>query len=175
MDNHGMAAPTLPYGVRAAIEADLEQINAIYGHYALETHHTFDLEPTTLEWRSEWFAQYSTAGPHRLLVAAAGTQVLGYASSSSLRPRPAYLTSVETTVYVAQGNIGRGIGRALYRELFTQLQPEDVHRAYAGIALPNPASERLHERFGFRQVGLFHEQGRKFGRYWDVAWFEKWL
>jgi phosphinothricin acetyltransferase len=48
-----------------------------------------------------------------------------------------------------------------------------VHRAYAGIALPNPASVALHERFGFKKVAHFSEQGRKFGRYWDVAWFEK--
>ena len=53
------------------------------------------------------------------------------------------------------------------------LEGEDVHRAYAGIALPNPASVGLHERFGFKRVGHFTEQGRKFGRYWDVAWYEK--
>ena len=50
---------------------------------------------------------------------------------------------------------------------------EDVHRAYAGIVVPNPASVRLHEAFGFRHVGPFTEQGRKFGRYWDVAWYER--
>jgi phosphinothricin acetyltransferase len=53
------------------------------------------------------------------------------------------------------------------------LEGEDVHRAYAGIALPNPASIALHERFGFKRVAHFTEQGRKFGRYWDVAWYEK--
>jgi phosphinothricin acetyltransferase len=53
------------------------------------------------------------------------------------------------------------------------LEGEDVHRAYAGIALPNPASISLHEKFGFKRAALFTEQGRKFGRYWDVAWYEK--
>jgi phosphinothricin acetyltransferase len=53
------------------------------------------------------------------------------------------------------------------------LEDEDVHRAYAGIALPNPASIALHERFGFKRVAHFTEQGRKFGRYWDVDWYEK--
>jgi phosphinothricin acetyltransferase len=57
--------------------------------------------------------------------------------------------------------------------LFKFLEGEDVHRAYAGIALPNPASIGLHERFGFKRVAHFTEQGRKFGRYWDVAWYEK--
>lgn len=88
-------------------------------------------------------------------------------------PKQAYDSSVETSVYCAPGATGRGIGRGLYSALFGALSGEDVHRAYAGIALPNPASIALHERFGFVQVAYFSEQGRKLGRYWDVAWFEK--
>ena len=61
----------------------------------------------------------------------------------------------------------------IYDELFKQLQGADVHRAYAGIALPNQASIALHERFGFKRVAHFTEQGRKFDRYWDVGWYEK--
>lgn len=48
-----------------------------------------------------------------------------------------------------------------------------VHRAYSGIALPNPQSVALHERFGFTNAGTFHEVGLKFGKYWDVRWYEK--
>jgi phosphinothricin acetyltransferase len=76
-------------------------------------------------------------------------------------------------VYVAHDRLGSGIGHDLYTALFADLATEDIHRACAGITLPNPASEKLHRRFGFRPVGRFSEQGRKFGRYWDVAWFEK--
>ena len=65
------------------------------------------------------------------------------------------------------------MGTQLYKSLFAALLGEDIHRAYAGIALPNPASVALHERFGFKKVAHFTEQGRKFGRYWDVAWYEK--
>ena len=50
---------------------------------------------------------------------------------------------------------------------------EDVHRIVAGVGQPNPASVALHQRFGFRQVGVFSSVGRKFGTYWDVAWFER--
>ena len=71
------------------------------------------------------------------------------------------------------GMAGRGAGSKLYTELFRSLENEDVHRAYAGVSLPNPASIALHERFGFKRVAHFTEQGRKFGRYWDVAWYEK--
>lgn len=100
-------------------------------------------------------------------------EILGYATSSAFRPKPAYATSVEVTVYLAPHARGRGVGTLLYKALFEALADEDVHRAYAGIAQPNEASARLHERFGFRHVGTYREVGRKFGRYWDVAWFEK--
>jgi phosphinothricin acetyltransferase len=65
------------------------------------------------------------------------------------------------------------VGASLYGALFEALREEDLHRALAGIGLPNPASVALHRRFGFTRVALFSEQGRKFGRYWDVAWFER--
>jgi phosphinothricin acetyltransferase len=100
-------------------------------------------------------------------------RILGYATSSAFRPKAAYGTSVEVSVYLAPDAGGRGVGTLLYRALFAALATEDVHRTYAGIAQPNEASTRLHERFGFRYVGTYREVGRKFGRYWDVAWYEK--
>jgi phosphinothricin acetyltransferase len=159
--------------VRAAVEDDLEALNAIYNRYVLETHYTFDLEPMTSAERREWFTHYDGVGRYRLLVAAIEDAVVGYASSGRWRTRPAYNTSVETSIYLAADAVGRGIGSRLYEALFHELEGEDVHRAYAGIGLPNPASIALHERFGFKRVAHFTEQGRKFGRYWDVAWFEK--
>src|SRR5206468_12363985 len=102
-----------------------------------------------------------------------GDRVIGYASSSPVRPRRAYETSIETTCYVAHDALGRGIGSELYAALFDAIAGEDLHRAYAGITMPTPASAALHVRFGFRRAGLYTQQGRKFDRYWDVAWFEK--
>jgi phosphinothricin acetyltransferase len=159
--------------VRPATEQDLDAINTIYNHYVGVAHYTFDLEPMGSEARREWFTHYGDTGRHRLLVALSDARVIGYASSSKFRDKRAYETSVETSVYIAPVAIGRGVGSRLYEELFRSLEGEDVHRAYAGIALPNPASIALHVRFGFKQVARFTEQGRKFGRYWDVAWFEK--
>jgi phosphinothricin acetyltransferase len=159
--------------VRPGGEHDLDELNRIYNQYVRETHFTFDIEPMTIEERREWFTHYGSAGRHRLLVAASDKTVVGFACSSRFRPKPAYETSVETTIYLAPDAVGRGAGSKLYGELFQALEAEDVHRAYAGIALPNPASVALHERFGFKRVAHFTEQGRKFGRYWDVAWFEK--
>jgi len=159
--------------VRPAAEKDLEAINDIYNHYVAETHITFDDQPLTMEFRREWFSHYAETGRHRLMVAAEGDKVAGYVSSSRFRPKPGYRTSVETSVFLSPDAVGKGVGTKLYAELFKSLEGEDVHRAYAGIALPNPASIALHEKLGFKRVALFTEQGRKFDRYWDVAWFEK--
>ncbi|CAL9542852.1 Phosphinothricin N-acetyltransferase [Streptomyces sp. enrichment culture] len=165
--------------VRPGVEGDLGALTDLYNHYVSETAVTFDTRVFTPRERRPWLLSHPVDGPHRLMVATdtdTGTdaqRILGYATSSPLRPKPAYATSVETTVYVAPGAGRRGIGTLLYESLFAALAGEDVHRAYAGIAQPNEASVRLHERFGFRYVGTYREVGRKFGRYWDVAWYEK--
>jgi phosphinothricin acetyltransferase len=153
--------------------ADLEAISGIYDHYVRTTAISFDIEPPKTGWRREWFARFGDRGRHRLLVARDGGVAIGYAASVPYRPRAAYGPSVETSLYVAPSHLGRGVGSALYGALLSELEHQDVHRAYAGIAMPNPASVRLHERCGFRRAGYFTEQGRKFGRYWDVAWFER--
>jgi len=159
--------------IRPALEGDLAQLNDLYNHYVRETPITFDIEPITIDQRRAWFGHYDVVGRHRLLVAVADDQVLGYATSSPWHARPAYETSVETSIYLAPDATGRGIGTALYARLFEELASEDVHRAYGGMTIPNPASIALHERFGFERVAYFTEQGRKFGRYWDVAMYEK--
>ncbi|GGS50015.1 MULTISPECIES: GNAT family N-acetyltransferase [Streptomyces] len=161
--------------VRPGFEGDLDALTAIYNHYVRETAITFDTASFTPEERRPWLLSHPEDGPHRLMVATEpqSQRILGYATSSPYRPKPAYVTSVETSVYVAPDAGRRGIGTLLYDALFRALAGEDVHRAYAGIAQPNEASTRLHERFGFRYVGTYGEVGRKFGRYWDVAWYEK--
>jgi phosphinothricin acetyltransferase len=152
---------------------DLEAISEIYGHYVRTSAISFDVEVPSAAWRREWFSRFDTRGRHRLLVARSRGSAVGYAASAPYRPRAAYAPSVETSVYVAPSHTGQGLGSALYRALLVELEREDVHRAYAGIGMPNPASVRLHERCGYRRVGYYTEQGRKFGRYWDVAWYER--
>ncbi|MFF9486923.1 GNAT family N-acetyltransferase [Streptomyces sp. NPDC014676] len=161
--------------VRPGTEGDLTALTDLYNHYVRETAITFDTAPFTPEERRPWLLSHPVDGPYRLMVAtsAGSRRILGYATSSPFRPKPAYTTSVETTVYVAPGAGRRGIGTLLYQALFEALAGEDLHRAYAGVAQPNDASARLHGRFGFRHVGTYREVGRKFGRWWDVAWYEK--
>ena len=161
--------------VRSGIEGDLEALTDLYNHYVRETPITFDTAISTPEERRPWLLSHPEDGPYRLMVATDtdSQEILGYATSSPFRAKPAYSTSVEVTIYLHPDAAGRGVGTLLYEALFEALSGEDLHRAYAGIAQPNEASVRLHERLGFRHVGTYHEVGRKFGRYWDVAWYER--
>ena len=159
--------------VRAAQPADLPALTDIYNHYVRTSGVTFDTTEFTAQQRQEWFSHYATTGQYRVLVAVDAADVVGYATSSPFRPKPGYLTSVETSVYLRPDATGRGLGTLLYRALFDAIAEEDLHRAYAGVALPNDASVTLHERLGFRRLGTYVEVGRKFGRYWDVLWFER--
>ena len=160
--------------IRAATESDLGRLVDIYNHYVLNTAITFHTEPFSIAMRRDWFSQFATSGPHRLLVAETGQGVVGYASSTEFKPREAYRSSVETTIYLDHRNTRCGIGTALYGALLDALVAEpSTHRAYGGIALPNAASCVLHERTGFERVGVYREVGFKLGQYWDVAWYEK--
>ena len=159
--------------IRTALPADLPALTAIYNHYIVHTPITFDVTTYEPEQRRGWFDDHGQEGRHRLLVAEENGAVAGYASTSRWRPKPAYDTTVESSVYVRADAVGRGIGRELYAALFDAMAKEDVHTIVAGVALPNAASIALHERFGFQQVGVFREVGRKFGSYWDVAWFQR--
>lgn len=159
--------------VRPGEERDLPALTDLYNHYVSTSLVTFDDVPFTVEQRREWFGHYALRGRHRLLVAEDDGRVRGYATSSGFRPKPGYRTSVEVTVYVAPDAGGQGIGTALYARLFEEMAGEDVHRAYAGVAVPNPGSRALHLRFGFTPIGTYREVGMKFGQWVDVEWFER--
>jgi phosphinothricin acetyltransferase len=159
--------------IRCGVADDLPGLTEIYNHYIRETPVTFDIEPFSVEQRRPWFDGFSETGRHRLLVAEREAGVIGWACSHQFRAKSAYDGSVETTVYLAPEALGEGIGARLYAALFDSLSDEPVHRAVAGVTMPNPASVALHRRFGFTPVGTFREVGLKFGRHWDVQWFEK--
>jgi phosphinothricin acetyltransferase len=160
--------------VREAGPGDLPRLLDIYNHYVAHTHITFDIEPLSIEVRRGWFEGFAADGPHRLFVAESNGQPAGYASSREFRAKAAYARSVETSIYLAAEACGSGTGGVLYAHLLEALANEvGVHRAYAGVTLPNEASISLHSRLGFKRVATYSEVGFKFGRYWDVAWFER--
>ncbi len=160
--------------IRRATRADLPALVRIYNHYVTNTHITFDTVTFSAEERLPWLESFSPSGPYRLLLVEDSSRPVGYASSIEYKAKPAYRPSVETTIYLDPAFCGRGVGRVLYGRLLEELKSEhSLHRAYAGIALPNSQSVSLHEKLGFRLVGTFREAGLKFGKYWDVSWYEK--
>lgn len=160
--------------IRPAEIADLPRLTDIHNYYVLHTHITFDVQKFTPEHRLSWFQEHSDGRRYRLLVAESpGEGVVGYATTGRFRTKAAYDTTVEVSIACVPEVNGRGIGTQLYAALFKAIENEDINRVVAGIAQPNPASNALHQRFGFRPVGTFSGVGRKFGKYWDVTWFER--
>ncbi len=157
---------------RAAME-DLAAITRIYNHYIVSSPATFDIEPFTPTQRETWFAQFGSSGPCQLMVAEQTGDIIGFACSAPLRPKAAYRRSVETTIYLSPENVRRGRGSELYAVLLDALTAAGAHRAYSLITAPNPASVRLHEKFGYQFAGRMTECGWKFDRWWDVHWYQR--
>ncbi len=159
--------------IRPAVRDDLPRLTEIYNYYVVNTPITFDLKPFSVKQRARWFDEHAGTKRRRMFVAEDAGRVVGYACTGPFRDKAAYDTSVETSIYCAHDAIGRGIGAMMYRVLFDALQNEDINRLLAGITIPNDASIKLHRSFGFTEVGVFTECGRKLGRYWDVLWMQR--
>ena len=157
-----------PVGIRCATANDAQALLAIYRPYVESTAISFELRCPTVE---DFEQRIDTALSHwTWLVAHNGDAILGYAYASAHRARPAYRWSVETSAYVERGHHRKGIARTLYTELLHVLSKRGYGNAYAGITLPNAASENFHRSMGFRSIGVFPRVGRKFERWHDVAW-----
>jgi phosphinothricin acetyltransferase len=151
--------------IRDADAADLAAVGAIYEHEALHGIATFDAMARAPEFWAD-----KLGGP--LLVAEVAGRLGGFAYAATYRPRPAYDRTREVSVYLAEDARGQGVGKALYAALLERLRAEGVHTALAVIALPNEASVRLHESFGFVHRGTIREVGWKFGRWIDTGFWQ---
>jgi len=160
--------PTL----RDALAADGAALADIYNHYIDDTVVTF--EETRVD-GAEMNRRVAEVQALNLpwLVAEEEGRVTGYAYATTWRTRVAYRYCTEVTVYLDQHHFGRGLGTALYRELFDRLESSGMHVLLGCIALPNAASVALHERFGMKKVAHFEEVGFKFGRWIDVGYWQK--
>ena len=157
-----------------ADRSHLEQIAAIYNAEIVSSPSTFDLEEQPIaHWERTLEAVVHDAG-HFLLVAVDGDgTVLGFAKSGRFRDRAAYDMTCETSLYVAGPARGTGTGRALYGRLLELLEASPARLAVGVMTEPNPASRALHESLGFTLVGTFEGVGVKFGRAWDVSWYQR--
>lgn len=159
--------------IRPATLADAEAIREIYNLEVTETTHTFDLVPRTLEQQQEWLT--SRLGALAVLVAEDDGVVVGFASLSSYRDRPAYRTTVEDSVYVARSHQGRGVGKLLLTAIVDAARGRGFHTVMARIVGGHEASIRLHASVGFTVVGTEREVGRKFHRWLDVVIMQRML
>lgn len=163
----------MPFTVRLARPEDGAAVAAIYRPAVVERATSFELQaPDSAE-----MSKRITACVEHLpwLVAEDADRVVGYAYASAHRVRPAYQWSVDVSAYVGGDRHRRGVGRALYEALFRVLVLQGHVNAYAGIALPNEASEAFHRAMGFMPVGVYRGVGYKLGAWHDVAWFERLL
>ncbi len=159
-----------PIRIRSATVADAPVLLSIYGPLVETSAISFEtVVPTTEEFARRIEKAVTGWG---WLVAELNGHCIGYACGSGHRERAAYRWSVEVSAYVDPDHHRRGVGRALYIELFKKLTERGFCNAYAGIALPNDASIALHRGVGFESIGIFKAVGRKFGRWHDVAWFQ---
>ncbi len=157
--------------IRAAELHDAETVAAIYNHYILNTVITFEEHPVTPGNMSERMEKvYSYGLPW--FVSENNGQVYGYTYAVPWSVRSAYRFSVESTVYIAPSAISKGLGTELYSALFKTLREKSIHVAVGCIALPNPASIALHEKFGMQQVAHLKEVGYKFNQWVDVGYWQ---
>jgi phosphinothricin acetyltransferase len=157
--------------IRDARPDDAEAIAAIYAPYVERTPITFELiAPGAVEIARR---MASVMERHPWLVAEENGRILGYAYADLFRSRAAYRWVVETTVYVAMGDEGRGIGRALYAPLLDRLSKQGYVATIGAIALPNPASVALHEAMGFVHAGTYSKVGYKLDAWHDVGIWQR--
>lgn len=150
---------------------DAAQLAEIYNYYIETSDATFELEKIdSAEMENRIGETLEKDFP--FFVYEENREILGYAYGRMFRPRRAYQHSIEVSVYIKNGEEGKGIGTALYQKLFAEISQRDFHAIIAGVSLPNDASVKLHEKFGFEKLAHFREVGFKFGRWIDVGYWE---
>ena len=158
--------------IHAATPNDATAIADIYAHFVAGSAITFETEiPDAEEMRRRMGA---SQGLYPWFVAVDDQGVVhGYAYATLFKSRNAYRFSVETSIYVAPRSHGKGTGRLLYGQLLETLARQGFVQAIASITLPNPASLKLHQQLGFREVGLHRQIGFKSGEWHDVAQWQR--
>ena len=156
--------------IRPVTINDAQQLVDIYNYYVLNTVVTFDDVPFTVEAFKEKIEAIYKFYP--FYVFEEENKILGYTYANKWREKPAYKYTLESTVYLHPKAIGKQIGTILYTELLKQLKEQNYHVVVGGLTLPNEASVKLHEKFGFTQVSHFKEVGLKFDKWLDVGFWQ---
>lgn len=157
--------------IRFVETTDAKDLLKIYKPYVEQTVISFECVVPSIDEMKLRINTISKKFPY--LVCIKDCNVVGYAYANTYRSRSAFDTSVELSVYVDQAYHGQKIGKILYETLLKLLTFQGFKMAYGCIALPNDISEKLHESFGFNEVGIFHQSGYKFNQYVSVKFYEK--
>lgn len=159
--------------IRACSIEDAPRICEIYNHYVRETVITFEEAEVAPDEMERRIAGVISRLPW--MVIESQRRVVGYAYAVPWKARAAYRHAVESSIYLAHDELGRGHGSQLYAALIEDLRVRGLHCVIGGAAMPNAASVRLHEKLGFSKVAEFKQVGFKFGRWIDVAYWERLL
>jgi L-amino acid N-acyltransferase YncA len=159
--------------IRPVQLSDAAAIARIYRHYVTTTTISFETEPPSVDEIAARMQKITAR--HSWLVYESDGALLGYAYTSTFRERRAYQATVESTIYLDQIAIGRGIGRMLYQVLLDDAATKGYREALGVIALPNELSVKLHEKLGFIKVAHLEKIGNKFDRWIDVSIWQKHL
>ena len=155
--------------VRPATIDDLPGIVEMENREIAENFAHFGQSPVTLE---QCRAAFDAAlGRYPWFVAVEDDVVVGFARCSAWKARESYRFTTEIGVYVRPDRQGQGIGKKLYEHLFPAMRECGLKTILAGIAQPNPASNRLHESFGMKYVGTLPNVGFKFGEWRSVGYW----
>lgn len=165
--------------MKATIE-DAAEILAIYAPYVINTAISFEYQVPSLEEFTDRIRNISAKYPY--IKAVCNGKIVGYAYAAAFKTRKAYDHSVEATIYIKEECRHSGLGKILYEVLTDSLKNMGIFNMNACIALAKEgdphltnASKHFHEKMGFSLVGVFHECGYKFEKWYDMIWMEKML
>jgi L-amino acid N-acyltransferase len=160
--------------IRDAVQADFDQITAIYNEVLTTSTAIYNDHPATVEERISWWRSRIAQG-FPVVVAAEGAHIAGFATFSDFRAWPGYRFTVEGTVHIHAGSRGQGVGTELLKAIIAGAKAMGKHVMIAGVDSENSASLRFLERFGFERAGTLREVGYKFDRYLDLVFLEYWI
>jgi phosphinothricin acetyltransferase len=157
--------------LRDATQADVPRICAIHNQGIEDRLATLDVDPHTPDEQFEWFCRHDSR--HPVVVAETAGGIIGWASLNQFSARPAYRYVADLSVYVDRDWRGKGIGTLLLRAIEARACSCGYHKIVLSAFPFNQAGMRLYEKFGFRTVGIYHEQGLIDGRWVDTIIMEK--
>lgn len=161
------------FAIRIAEKDDASAISEIYNYYVDQSTCTFDLEKEPLSRRIEWLESHDQR--HPIVVCTHGSSTIGWGSLSEWNSRPGYSRTAEVSFYVHHDWQRQGVGRLILAELIRLAEIHDHFVLIGGACTEQTASIRLQESFGFVQVAHFKKVGYKFGRWLDVAYYQRTL